>query len=969
MKNPDWTLISNIQIAGVPVQLKGERQGGQSWIFRGQFNQQEELQGNTTSLSDKQGSKSIKFAELFEDLVDKFGIEKLPVDLGDVALECLSIELLTGDKSRFTLSARFTIADKSFNCYLIIEGSNYVFGIGFAPLIDLGNFPLFGNEINKAFAINDISIIYARINDGTVWKEFTPPALATIDHQATVNSSQTFELTKGFHIPLSLNVAGKSLPPILLELPNDEKNTSQLRQNKKLKQAASSSTAVAIRPAAHKQQLNKAEQTSTSLTKWFSLQKTVGPLQFRRLGLSWISRNGEPGRLGILLDSAVSLSGLTIGLNGLEVSMPLSTPIEPRFDLAGLDVAYEGGQVVFSGGLLKHYRMVRDRKVLQYTGQILVKAETFTLTALGSYSELNGQDSLFIFGVYDGVLGGPAPFYVTGLALGVGYNSTLALPAVEKVESFPLMQAAMQPGRFNTESLKQAILPSVGDRWLAAGVKFNSFKMVDTFALFSAVFSSRQQFAILGQSKLTVPAQAKEDKCAVYAELSLRGVLDPQAGVFAIEGRLNQNSYIFSKALRLTGGFAYYVWFGNARDEGDFVISLGGYHPAFRPPAHYPVVPRTRIRGKIGALTITGEAYLSLTPSCLMAGQKLEAVFKSGKVKATFVAYADFIVAWAPFHYDARIGISMAVSVRLWRTYKLEVSAKMHIWGPPFAGTARVSLWMISFTVEFGADSQPPPRLEWHEFQQSFLPVNQAGRTSLSTIRISAGLVREVKKQQGEKEIVFRVVNPHELIIETDSAVPCSEVCLGEKKVSELKKSSIGIRPMELRSLTSRHSISIKAGNTQAANVEVIESQFSHVQSSRKNFPEALWSANKASGKPEARMIKQVPSGAVLRVQAKTPQHRLGPFLVEKFKYEHIKKSIPWLVLAAPMSIEQKDFEIDSENTLRIQIRNGLTRYLAKTKASSWNEISMENTANSPSEYFQAKPSSAVLGQRLELLN
>ncbi len=288
----------------------------------------------------------------------------------------------------------------------------------------------------------------------------------------------------------------------------------------------------------------------------------------------------------------------------------------------------------------------------------------------------------------------------------------------------------------------------------------------------------------------------------VYAELAILATLDPEAGVLAIEGRLTNNSRILAKEFRLKGGFAFFMWFGNAQESGDFVISLGGYHPDFRRPSHYPVVPCIGISGNLSsALSVTGDAYVAITPSCLMAGAKLQAVFRSGRITATFVAYADFIVAWAPFHYDAKIGIGISVAVRLWRTYKIELSAKLHLWGPPLAGTASVSWWVVSFTVAFGGGKQAKPaKLNWNQFEESFLPPNSdsAGHALLGTIRIVDGLVREVKVREEGDEVTYRIVNPHELMIETDSAVPCSEVRLGSE--SDASKNNyahaIGVRPM-----------------------------------------------------------------------------------------------------------------------------------------------------------------------------
>ena len=77
-------------------------------------------------------------------------------------------------------------------------------------------------------------------------------------------------------------------------------------------------------------------------------------------------------------------------------------------------------------------------------------------------------------------------------------------------------------------------------------------------------------------------------------------------------------------------------------------------------------MPRLGIHWQVsGELSITGELYFALTPSCLMAGGKLCAIFKSGGIEAWFVAYADFLLSWEPLYYTARMGISIGVAFRL----------------------------------------------------------------------------------------------------------------------------------------------------------------------------------------------------------------------------------------------------------------------------------------------------------------
>ncbi len=699
--------------------------------------------------------------------------------------------------------------------------------------------------------------------------------------------------------------------------------------------------------------------------------RTIGPVTFRRARFE-----SRDQRVYVLFDASLGSGGFELDLTGFNVNFPLTLFQDPdagkiAVGLDGLSISYSKPRLTISGGFART-KVVPPYVDDLYQGHLLIKAEAFQIAVLGSYGNIRihedgeKEPSLFLYGVYDGVVGGPPAFFVTGLALGGGYNTQLALPPVEEVAEFPLVQAVTKPEDFTQDKLREAVKPSYGDYWLAVGVKFTSFKMADSFALFSVSFGTRLQFALLGLTKLAVPAGAPQGWCAAYAELAIRAVLDPDAGVLSIEGRLTNNSYVFSKEIRLTGGFAFFVWFGNAPEAGDFVISLGGYHPAFRAPSHYPIVPRVGIHAQLSrALSLTGEAYLALTPSCLMAGMKLEAVFQTGRIRATFVAYADFIVAWAPFHYDAQIGIGIAVAVRLWRTYKVELGASLHVWGPPFAGRARVSYWIVSFTVEFGdARGTRLPPLGWDAFQKAFLPPRRdaADHALLSTIRITTGLMREVKRDN--EKATYRIVNPHELTIETDSAAPCSEVSVGTttKSATDEIRLLLGIRPMGKKTLTSRHTVSIKRNDGSP-----VEDRFQVVQWSRKNYPEALWSANAASDKPEARMLKDVLSGVVLRVRPEEPKLHLGPFRIEKFKYESIdKEAIHWAQAPKePTSIRCAFTEgLLRKTGLRDQIRACLATRPSKPGA-AWNVIAMKKTSNNPKDFFQALPTCAALGQSL----
>jgi len=258
---------------------------------------------------------------------------------------------------------------------------------------------------------------------------------------------------------------------------------------------------------------------------------------------------------------------------------------------------------------------------------------------------------------------------------------------------------------------------------------------------------------------MSVPPLAKPgDPTIACAELALRAVIRPADGVFSLEGRLTSESYIFSKKCRLTGGFAFFVWFSGPH-AGDFVVTLGGYHPEFVRPPHYPIVPRLGVNWQVTTeLAVTAEMYFALTTSCLMAGGKLSAVYQSKSIKAWFIVYADFLISWKPFYYKVRMGISIGVEADLGLfSIKFHLSVQMQIWGPEFAGRIDIDLTVVSFSVLFGPPETPPVPLKAEEFEATFLPKSSPVIAS----SLTGGLIREVTRKDNGKEL--RVVNGHAL--------------------------------------------------------------------------------------------------------------------------------------------------------------------------------------------------------------
>lgn len=599
------------------------------------------------------------------------------------------------------------------------------------------------------------------------------------------------------------------------------------------------------------------------------LQRSIGPLHCEKLGLGLapqtVGSSGE--QLSLSFDGGVKLGALDIELVGLTIGIPVTNPGEfdqYSLDLDGFGLTFASGGVELSGALIKvHPDGVHN--FTEYDGAILVKAGSYALSAVGAYAFIPDQNdsdgfaSMFVFGVLDGQIGGPGFFFITGLAAGFGYNRALTLPDADSVASFPLVMAANDPTALGgspgqlpdpTEALKMLgplVKAERGEFWLAAGVKFTSFDIIHSTALLVVEFGNQFEIALLGLSWMSLPTPTSPVKY-VYAELGLEVKLLPSEGVFSATAILTPNSYVLDPACHLTGGFAFYVWFGNNPHAGEFVLTLGGYHPDFLPPAHYPVVPRLGFNWPVSEdVTISGEAYFALTPTAVMAGGGLEVLYDTGWLQAWFKAQMDALIEWAPFHYELDLLVSIGVSCRInflfvSVTVNLEIGASVALEGPPTSGTATVHLYIVSFTVPFGPGASATQPLDWSNdsktgFADTLLPAAPAPSASralrdrtvsretvraddpapassvpgILSLTVNDGLLGTFTRSDGS---TVWIVRPNHFLWSAATVVPASEVDFASSSTAALKpdddNKDIHIRPMKVTLTSSNLTVGLQ---------------------------------------------------------------------------------------------------------------------------------------------------------------
>jgi hypothetical protein len=750
--------------------------------------------------------------------------------------------------------------------------SIFLFGLDIGTSINLSNLPLIGQEFlsDKTLSVDDLRLLVASKgltqHEVADFNSLIPASVTKLPGQAqggngapSTDAATTAAIPQGVTVSARINVAGTSQA---LSMP-----------------VAPSAPAGA--PPATTDASHTADDSASDNTKWFNLQKTLGPVYFDKVGVQY-----QDATLRFLLNASLSGAGLTISLDGLSVGSPLSS-FSPRFNLHGLGIDFQGGAVEIGAALL---RTEKKDQADQYDGAAVIKTPTLALSALGSYTTVEGHPSLFIYVFLNYPIGGPAFFYVTGLAAGFGYNRKLIAPAIDKVADFPLVQqalgtAAAPADRLGAlEALRDYIPPAVGEVFLAIGVKFNTFKLIDSFALLTIQFGGHFVVNILGLSRAIVPTPEAGQSVTPLAEVQIawKATFDPEEGFLGVDARLTANSYILSRDCHLVGGYAFYSWF-SGEHAGDFVQTLGGYHPGFAVPAHYPVVPRLGFNWQVsGDLTIKGDAYYALTGSALMAGGHLEVTFDQGDLKAWLKLGADFLISWKPYHYDAEIYVDVGVSYTfeidllfgsVTVTISVDVGADLHLWGPDFSGTADIDISVISFSISFGADaSQTPGAIDWNTFKQSFLPAE-----NVCSISVKDGLLRKMEEGEAERWII----NPKHFSLVVNTAIPFKSAQNDGKELVPADANTLfGIGSMDVKpeDLHSTITITIKRNSHPA------DDEFSYAPI-KKRVPAGLWGQSRTPGLNGNTFIEDVPAGFELTPRKGPAPGETARIDLSKFKY------------------------------------------------------------------------------------
>lgn len=677
--------------------------------------------------------------------------------------------------------------------------------------------------------------------------------------------------------------------------------------------------------------------TSSDGTSWYTVQKTFGPLTIQRIGARYQSAQQI---LWFEIDASITVGPMTISMMGMGIGSSISS-FSPVFSLQGMGIAFSQPPLTIAGSFVNLTPPSGD---LEFDGSVMIGLEALQFQAFGFYGEQQNYTSMFIYGDVSASFGGLPAFFLTGIALGFGYNSGLVLPTINQVEQFPLIEVlpdAFPPNAFKPPTTPQDALSQLlnatppwvtqtpGPIWIAAGITFTSFDIVNSQALVIFETGPDLTLSLIGTSRAQFPQGPAPTSPEVYAYigLDLELIIKPDTGVFSLQAVLSNMSFLLDRSCVLTGGFAFFIWFGSNPYSGDFVLTLGGYNPGFTPPSYYPTVPRVGFHWSLdSSISIAGDAYFAFTPSALMVGGELNAVYQVGNLKAWFDAHADIIVQWKPFWFYASIGITVGASYKMdllltTCTVTIELGCGLEFWGPSTGGSVYVDWYIISFTIAFGADNtHNGSQLTWTDVQTMLPNAGSTSSPNILSIAPTAGLTPSSTQPTttgGGTADVAEDATPANWIVRgsqfsfsTSSTVPATTATVGGSYTFN-SGGTFNVAPLNWTNMSATHTVTI-----QTSGGADCSSSFTALQT-QQNLPSSLWGTQSTSTpNGNSQLVPNQITGVTVQVNPPQIGSSAGPVNVELY-LEGLSLSLPNAILSISNSAQPTgDIPLNSQTTV-----------------------------------------------------
>lgn len=444
----------------------------------------------------------------------------------------------------------------------------------------------------------------------------------------------------------------------------------------------------------------------------------IGPLRLDTLHLG-LGLLDEAVRidLGVTIGAALGPLLATVerlGLQGL-LSFPRGGgnlgPAQLDLDFLpprGVALAMDTASVKLGGFLSLDFENER------YAGAVeLSIADTFDLTAIGLITTRfpDGSKGFSLLFIISTRFPSPIPlaynFFLSGVGGLLGLHRSVDIDRLRN----GLQQGAVDDILFPEDVVRnmnalvtdlREIFPATRDQFLVgpmAEITWNTPPLLTAQIGLIIEFANPVRIAILGVLRIAVPTP---DAAIVDLKVNFLGSIDFEKGLLAFDASL-YDSYIGYGSFRFSfeGDLALRISWGA---QPDFLVSVGGFHPAYSPPKHLALPAMKRLTLSLlkdnPRLTLT--CYFAITTNTVQFGASIDFYF--GVAGFSVVGYFGFDVLFqfSPFRFVAAVRAGLAVKAG--STHILSLSLAFELAGTsPWSATGSASfrILFVKVSVKF----------------------------------------------------------------------------------------------------------------------------------------------------------------------------------------------------------------------------------------------------------------------------
>ncbi len=383
----------------------------------------------------------------------------------------------------------------------------------------------------------------------------------------------------------------------------------------------------------------------------------------------------------------------------------------------GIGLSLDAG-VVKGGGYL-----MLDFEKGQYAGALELDFQgLFGFTAIGIITTKfpdgsEGFSLLLLINVtFDTPIALGFNFYLAGIGGMIGLHRTIVTLALQNGVKDGSIDNILFPENVIENITKiisdlQAIFPAKQDQFvlgIMAKITWNTPAVLTIEAGLVVEFPNPVKIVIIGVIKCALPTP---DEAIIELNVAFVGIIDFENEILMFDASIF-NSRILT--ITLEGDMALRISWG---DKPDFLVSVGGFHPVYVPPAHLQLLVMKRITVNIlsGNPSLVLTAYFAVTTNTIQFGAAIDFTFKVSK----FGVYGNFgfdvLIQFSPFKFIA--GVHASVAVKLGSSTLFSIGLEFNLEGPsPWRanGYATFKILFIKFKVSFDKT--------WGEKKENSLP-------------------------------------------------------------------------------------------------------------------------------------------------------------------------------------------------------------------------------------------------------